>query len=256
MNEKTTAEFEIMVSGGRIVVDNLPLKDGKYRVWAVPSAQKEVFKKVEASKLSLDDDFMKYEPKTEVEKNFKNLVEAAIKNGLKDFWRPKYDPSFDDKGRICYEPGEVPAAFRDYHWWKCAAGLFNPELKSRLGTRTEYISFLAVLIKELVASGKTVEWSWNAVCNDSKELGHYKDSENAKDVCERTGSREVCGFYDLANLFKILVDDTVRGGFWSAGGHSFYKGSKRPLVSMTHYAFYLGYDHSSTGWLVFDQCPV
>lgn len=218
--------------------------------------RKDLFKLVPASKLSLDDDFLKYQPKTEREQKFKELVETAIKRGLKDFWRPVCDPSFDDNGCICYEPGNMPAVGdKTYSCWAKNAKEFKPEQGSRLGTKSEYIAFLAVLIKELVASGKSVKWAWNAVCNNSKKLGHYRNSKNAKYAFEDTGSREICGFFDLANTYKILTEDKEVGVFWLAGGSYNNFGNYYPLA----YLYLNDYDfignRNSCGWLVFDSCP-
>ena len=96
-----------------------------------------------------------------------------------------------------------------------------PDRHSRLGTKYEYIAFLGVLIKKLVEECKwSVAEAWHAVCNDSKELGHYLNSEYSKCSFEDTGMREICGFFDLANTFKILAedeDDSI-GAFLLAGG--------------------------------------
>lgn len=35
---------------------------------------------------------------------------------------------------------------------------------------------------------------------------------------EVTSSREICGFFDLANTYKILAEDDGTDGFWIAGG--------------------------------------
>lgn len=221
-----------------------------------------IFKLVPASQLSLEDDFLKYSPKTKKEQNFKNRVETAIKSGLKDFWRPVYDPSFYNYVRICYEPGKMPAVGKSYNWWAKTANEFKPEQGSRLGTKSEYVAFLAVLIKELVNSGKSVEWAWNAVCNNSKELGNYwnsKDSSKcAQNDFEPTGSREICGWYDLANSFKILAEDEEAGGLWQAGGFYGYFSHEFPLAGMGHVCSsnYRNYvDYQCCGWLVLDSCP-
>lgn len=89
---KTTAMFEIKVSGGQITCEQ-EVPDGKYKLVldtedATCHKQKGLFKKVPASELSLDDEFMQYPPKTDRERIFKDRVEQAIKSGLKDFWRP------------------------------------------------------------------------------------------------------------------------------------------------------------------------
>ena len=234
------------------------MNDNELKIEVSDCYQREcIFKRVLASELQLDDAFMKHQPKTEAERNFKYMVETAIKNGLKDFWRPTCDPSYDGNGCICYEPGKKPAVGKSYNLWKKNAKDFCPEQGSRLGTNTEYIAFLAVLIKELLNSGKSVEWAWNAVCNDSKELGHYWNSANSKHAFEDTGSREVCGWYDLANCYKILAEDKENGGFWLAGGDYGKRSYSFPLADMNHddYRYVDACDVGGCGWLVFDHCP-
>lgn len=263
MSEKTSTEFEIKVSGGRITCEQ-EIPDGKYKlVMEVETTAKDttcylrkgIFKKVPVSELRLDDEFLKYQPKTDEERKFKKLVETAIKNGLRDFWCPVYDPSFDDNGRICYEPGKMPAVGKSYIWWEENAKKYAPERGSRLGTKSEYVAFLAVLIKELVAFGKSVEWAWNAVCCDSKELGHYWNSKDAKHAFETTGSRDICGWYDLANSYKILAENEEAGGFWLAGGYYNDCSYRIPLAGLSPDNS-RGKDYgNSCGWLVFDSCP-
>ena len=257
-------ELKIMVPKGWVVNEEV-MSDGS-RVFTVKldtataddtacNQREGIFKLVPASKLSLEDDFLKYQPKTKREREFKNLVEIAIKSGLKDFWRPVCDPSFDDNGCICYEHGKKPAMGNGYHWWAKTAKEFKPEQGSRLGTKSEYIAFLAVLIKELVDSGKSVEWAWNAVCNDSKELGNYWNSENAKHAFEDTGSREICGFFDLANTYKILAEKDKESVFWLASGFYANGGDSRQLASLCNSKYYCFDYINACGWLVLEDCP-
>lgn len=208
---------------------------------------------VEAEKLSMDDEFMKWEPQTRKEEATKEFITEAICSGVKNFYRPRYDPTFTDDGNnICFIKGEKPAVGKSYNWWDEVARSYSPERSSRLGTRLEYGAFLGVLIKKLVEEGKTVEWAWNAVCNDSKELGHYCDSENATEHCEfePTGSRCICGFYDLANTFKILSEDIDGDYCWLTGGCCLYKGSRVTLAGFGHIDPTCN-DYRSVGWLVF-----
>lgn len=235
MNEKTTAELEIEVSESR---------------------NDDVFMKVEASKLSLEDEFMKYQPKTINEMELKGMITSVIQNNPKDFWRPVCDPSFDDNRRICYEPGKVPAVGKSYNRWEKTAKEFKHEQGSRLGTKSEYVAFLAVLIKELFASGKSLRWAWNAVCNDSKELGHYCNSKGAKYTFETTGSRDICGWYDLANTCKILAEDIEAGGFWLAGGCYHFGSKNYPLANLHWYDSRDVGDvgnNNCCGWLVLEN---
>lgn len=260
---KTTTEIEINVSGAK-VTNATVMPDGtcKLTVEMVNAVSKatetelknETFMLVEASKLSLNDKFMQYEPKEDDGRvlQYKRLLTKAIKSGLlKDFWRPKCDPSFNEGG-ICYESGKKPAVGKSYNWWSQVAKRFKPEYNSRLGTKTDYVAFLGVLIKKLVENGWTVERAWNAVCNDSKELGHYWNSENAKNDFELTGCREICGFYDLANCYKILAEDGETGGFWRAGGCYIRGSDYYPLAGLICNDYQNGGNFFSVGWLVLD----
>ena len=188
---------------------------------------------IEAEELSLNDRFMKHKPCTKAEERAKQLIAEAIKAGVKNFYRPIMDPSFVDDG-ISYIAGKKPAIGKSYNWWVDTAKNYNPSRNSRLGTRLEYGAFLGVLIKKLVEEGMTVKWAWNAVCNDSKELGHYRDSENAKHEFETTGSRCICGFYDLANTCKILSEDGESSGYWVAGGYYVLYGIDDPIADLEH----------------------
>ncbi|MGN1301338.1 MAG: hypothetical protein ACI4U9_02265 [Clostridia bacterium] len=212
--------------------------------------QEGIFKLVPASKLSLNDDFLKYSPKTPAEVAFMVAVKIVIETGVQDFYRPTLDPSFDGEGGICYQAGMNPAVGKSYNWWYENSKKFCPKWKSRLGTRSEYIAFLAVLIKEMVASGKSLGWAWNAVCNDSKELGHYWNSNDAKHAFEATGNREVCGWRDLANTFKILVEDNELGLFCLASGDYDSYGYSYPLADLFYYICSNNANVYSTGWLV------
>lgn len=260
---KTTTEIEIEVSKGRIT-EAYVMPDGKCKLVIEVVAPKgastvvtplgDTFVKVEASKLSLNDKFMKYLPETKAEKKLMEMITTVIKRGQKDFWRPKYDPSFNKAGTgICYQPGMAPAVGKSYNWWEKVAKEFNPECNSRLGTKSEYIAFLAVLIKKLVENGWTVANAWRAVCNDSKKLGHYRNSENAKHKFEVTGCREVCGFFDLANTYKILAEDEEAGGFWLAGGCYNFVSYFFPLAVLYHGNCRDSDDCYGSGWLVLEN---
>lgn len=240
---------EVLVDGSRV----LTLKSDTATADNTACNEKAgTFKKVPASELRLDDEFLKYCPKTEKEKKFKKRVKNAIESGLKDFWRPVCDPSFDDKRGICFESGKKPAVGYSYSWWAKTAKEFKPEQGSRLGTETEYIAFLAVLIKELVNSGKSVEWAWNAVCNDSEELGNYWNSQNAKHEFEDTGRREICGFFDLANTYKILADDED-GNICLAGLFCDYYGFYLPIAGLWYHKNPYTAIVYGCGWLVLTE---
>lgn len=208
---------------------------------------------VEASKLSLNDKFMCHNPGSMNERRFKAHLTEVIQNGIKDFYRPKYDPSFNEDGTgICFEAGKKPALGQCYSWWKDVAKGINPSRNSRLGTESEYIAFLGVLIKSLVSEGWEVAEAWNSVCNDSEKLGHYLNSRDAKRTFELTGSREVCGFFDLGNTFKFLSENEGKGSFWLAGGYYFGYGYDYPLNNFVHSTNPYSGSDLSVGWIVFD----
>lgn len=205
---------------------------------------------IEASKLSLEDDFLQYEPQTEAQEGFKKNLTSAIKSGVKDFYRPIYDPSVDENGNIVFVAGKEPAVGHSYNWCVEAAKKYVSDRKIRLGTKNEYVAFLGVLIKKLIARGWSVADAWHAVCDDSKMLGHYWNSENAKHAFEYTGSREVCSFFDLANTFKILAWDDEAGGFWVASGNYDNLSYNNPLADLGLY-YYQDYDYfGGVGWYV------
>lgn len=277
---RTSTEMEIKVSNGRITSAEI-LKDDTCKIVAEMDTESananNVFVLCEASKLSLDDEFMKHIPCSKREEEFKESLEEAIKSGLKDFYRPVCDPSFDETGNICYVSGAKPAVGKSYNWWEETAKKFCPERGSRLGMKKEYIAFLGILIKELskavwivvdarngvwsVADAQTVVWNvadaWNAVCTDSKELGHYWNSLNAKKhEFEPTYSRKVCGFYDLANTYKILLKDKDEEGypiFWYASGSYICNRDVFPLANINRYCFFNSNQRDSVGWLVLEK---
>lgn len=210
----------------------------------------DLFILVEAEKLSVGDEFMQHRPKTKREAAAKELITEAIYAKVKNFYRPKYDPVFTPDGEgICFAAGRYPALKMSYKWWVEAAKLYNPERNSRLGRRLEYAAFLGVLIKKFVYEGKSLEWAWNAVCNDSRELGNYLDSENHNSF-EATGSRGFFGFYDLGNTYKILADNDEEDSFWLAGGYHLVNGSTCPLAEVSYHYNYIDDFFNSVGWIV------
>ena len=219
------------------------------------NVQNDVFVLVEASKLSLNDKFMQHVPTTEREEDLKLLLTKAIQKGVKDFYRPKYDPSFNKDGTgVTFKAGERPAVGKSYNWWKEVAEKFMPERHSRLGTNSEYVAFQGVLIKKLVEDCKwSVAKAWHAVCNDSKELGHYGNSEGAKSSFEDTGMREICGFFDLANTYKILAEDDSIGAFWLGGGHYAYDGDDFSLADLDWDTDFINGNVFGVGWFVLSK---
>jgi len=231
------------------VLEILQIRDeflAKYPQWVKYTVR------IEASKLSLKDKFMKHRPVGYQQTVLKGELQNVIRNGIKDFYRFRVDPSLSS-GKICFEAGRMPAVGKSYNWWFENAKAFYPQRKSRLGTRSEYIAFLGVLIKALVDEGWRIADAWYAVCDNSKDLGHYRNSENATHYClEHTGLREICGFCDLANTRKIFANDEGASRFCLASGSYNCSSYVHPLAELLYYDF----DHRNleycVGWPVLE----
>lgn len=213
----------------------------------------EKFPIVRASKLSLDDDFLKHEPQTWRQEKFKKSIVSAIKEGLQDFRRPAMDPSFEDGGiyymaerRPAYE-GTIHLELESFKGAKEAAAKVVPEKNSRIGTVKLYNAFLALLIKYLIEEREyEVARAWEAVCDKSKYLGNYLESRTGRfgETHESTGSRRIWNFYDLANMSKKVTDDEAKEIYVVGGNHDEFS-YEHPLASVQHID-----EHHSSPWKV------
>ena len=178
-------------------------------------------------------------------------VKAAM---LEPFYKPIYDPS-EDGNIIDYQKGKKPAVDHSYNWWVETASKMSA-VDGRhwhLATEYQYYAFLVWLINQLVKDGKSVDVAIKMVVLDSKELGHYYDSENSTEGedFEDTGSRCVCGVYDLANTYKILsCSNKEAGAFWLGGSNFFNKGDYIPLTNLVRLTNVVFDGNNSVGLLV------
>lgn len=91
---------------------------------------------------------------------------------------------------------------------------------------TTYFLLLLRLLKDGFA---TIE----QLADDSEEIGHYWDSENAKHEFEKTGERQLGGLYGFAgNTVKIVKDSESSSGFSRLGGYYCNVGSGYPLAGV------------------------
>lgn len=208
------------------------------------------FPVVNVSSLSTEDEFLKYNPKNAYEENIKLSIIKIISKGLPDFRAQKIDPSCDENENIFYKAGSMPAVGKSATWWYIKAQSFMPEKGSRLGTTEERLAFLALIIKELIKRGYSVDDAWSAVCEGSKNLGHYRDSKEAKKEFELTGSRRKCGWCDLANTSKITVRDEERFIYSKFGGYYEYTGAISPLAHRVDVESSNLIAEGTTGWIV------
>lgn len=255
---KGASDIRVMIIKGKVEIsfNNTIITDEQDELTKRESnlTQEEYIEKyfpiVKASKLSLDDEFLKHVPESKAQRILKEWLTLAIKSGLSDFRAQRMDPSLDENGWICYKPGMKPAIVKDAKWWKKKAEEFMPEKESRLGKNKERSAFLGVFIKYLIEEqGYTVSNAWKAVCDESKYLGHYYDSENAEGNFETTGSRRVGDWCDLANTFKLIFDDEL-GGFSLVGGSCGCDSFKFPLAAVNTRDYYRLWYYNTVGWIV------
>ena len=242
--------MKLQVSGGRIT--KAELKEGEILITVETSGLGEHYYLVQASMMSIKDNVFQYEPKTKKQKRFKDDLIEAIETGVKDFYRPIMDPSIKD-GKIIFKSGMPPAVRHSYDWWKDAAKNAETDMYSRLGTKNEYVIFLGCLMKELEFIGIEIDEIWSMICDDSTKLGHYINSEGAKDELEKTGSRKVCKMlYDLANTFKIIQENPIEktNGFYIASGSYQNSGEVYPLADITHVYDKKAKFDQGVGWIV------
>ena len=183
---------------------------------------------VEGSDSQIYFDMLKYAPASETEKKFLEFLKEAVDAGVKTFKVPVCDPSIDENGSLQFVAGCKPAVGYSYNELKKIA------IKNgvQLGSKKQYVIFLATIIHRLVEEGWSKADAFFSVCTDSTQLGHYWNSEKARHDFEVTGSRKIAGKCDLANTYKILKNDEKAGGFWLAGGDYDNLGFYYPLAGL------------------------
>ena len=201
---------------------------------------------VEGSDSQIYFDMLKYAPASETEKEFLEFLKEAVDAGVKTFKVPVCDPSIDENGSLQFVAGCKPAVGYSYNELKEVA------IKNgvQLGSKNQYVIFLATIIHRLVEEGWSKADAFFAVCTDSTQLGHYWNSEKARHDFEVTGSRKIAGKCDLANTYKILKNDEKAGGFWFAGGGYYGDGGDDPLAYLNLCCNYDNHCNLSVGWFV------
>jgi len=214
-----------------------------------------MFPIVEIEKVSLEDRFMQYEPKTLEEKWVKESIIKAKEINLKNFRKPAMDPSFADDGEtIIYCAEEKPALGKSPLWWEENALKFMPEKNSRMIDELEKYVWSGMLIRDLIEEGYGLDEAWKAVCVDSTEIGHYCNSKDAKHGFELTGSRQIGKWFDLGNTKKIVTQPKSSPflGFIFFGGDYEYMGETHSVASRHNLYNEFVNNYGSVGELVLD----
>ena len=201
---------------------------------------------VEGSDSQIYFDMLKYTPASETEREFLKFLKEAVDAGVKTFKVPVCDPSIDENGSLQFTAGCKPAVGYSYNELKELA--INNGVQ--LGSKNQYILFLATIIHRLVKEGWSKADAFYAVCTNSTKLGHYRNSEKARHNLEVTGSRKIAGKCDLVNTYKILRNDEKAGGFWFACGNYNDSGDNYPLACLCLNDSYDGHCNNGVGWFV------
>ena len=148
---------------------------------------------VEGSDSQIYFDMLKYAPASETEKEFLEFLNEAVDAGVKTFKVPVCDPSIDENGSLQFVAGCKPAVGYSYNELKKIA------IKNgvQLGSKKQYVIFLATIIHRLVEEGWSKADAFFSVCTDSTQLGHYWNSEKARHYFEVTGSRKIAAFHNI-----------------------------------------------------------
>lgn len=170
---------------------------------------------------------------TNGQKKFKANVLKALKNKPQEGyrWIPVFEPSKDLKGNLKYVAGEnVLRGLKSYEWEKRFKE-YSPQNGSQQASITTYFLLALRWLKDGVA---TIE----QLADDSKEIGHYRNSENAKHCFEKTGEREFGGLFGfVGNTYKIVKDSESSSGFSLVDGSYIHHGYEYPLADVSHSDF-------------------
>ena len=206
----------------------------EFETISIPSSDSPIYEKL-----------LRYKPTNYNENIFVNRLKGAMRKTVKGFKIFVNDPSINN-GKLQFLPGCKVAVGYSYNEWKRIAkrnGL-------RLGEIDEYILFIGWLINSLVNEGWSEADARFAIFTDSRVLGHYCNSENAKETFELTGSRKVAGKCDLSNTCKILARDRNVDGFWVVSGSYDSNSNCSPIAHFGVNCNYVGHYDDGVGWFV------
>lgn len=156
-----------------------------------------------------------------------NCLKAVINKPKEGFrWIPVYEPSPATDGGVQYVSGEkVLIGLNSYEWEEIFEN-YSPENESGEASITTY--FL-LEVRWLIDGLATI----NQLADDSTEIGHYSNSENAKHYFEKTGEREfggLCGF--VGNTYKEVKDPESPSGFSILGNRYYNPGDMSPSADV------------------------
>lgn len=189
--------------------------------------------------------------------DFRAELEEALAT-TEDFYCHRISPcDYMDRFNYCF--GCEPAIGHNLTWWWGKAEKYIPGRGSRLGTKKEYLVFLAFLANEMIKKGINSFDAWQLLRNKSYLIANIGISGGQ---LECTGNREHCGFFDLGNTFKIIQEEKHSCNFLIAGGA--FNDSNAQIAYFLNYPCNIeaynnlhGMYHTiplySTGWVVLEK---
>lgn len=228
-------KVKIINEGSAIEVYVEPKERDKYKEKTLD----DFLKLIEVSTLSKRDKIFRYKPKSHSQEIVKNGIFKAIDMKLKNFMVFTISPSLDENGKLIYKKGTYPIIEKSVEWVYQKSQELYPERNSRIGDENHYYAFLGYFIKYLVEEKKeSIDNAWYIVCDDSKIIGNYFNTELTENKLEKSGSRAIGEFYDLGNTYKIIRDSSSETKFSLAGGcykdlsYLQYLSNIMPLISV------------------------
>ena len=184
----------------------------------------------------------KREFSTDRQKKFKEDVLEALANKPKEGyrWIPVFEPSFNEKDELQFVKGKEPFVGLNCFEWDEKLREYSPANESSMSSKTTYFLLLLRWLKDDIA---TLE----QLAEHSEEIGHYWNSENAKNdgmygEFERTGERKFGGLYGfVGNTFKVVEDSDSRTGYLTLGGNYRIPGDSYPLAAVRIHFYPDGY---------------
>lgn len=172
---------------------------------------------------------------TKRQEKFKADVLKALKNKPEEGfrWIPVYEPSKDTNGNIQFVSGQVVLRGLSSYEWESKATAYSPDNGSQIASIATYFLLLLRWLKDGRA---TIE----QLADDSEDIGHYWNSENAKHNYEKTGERQFGGLDGfVGNTYKIVKDSHSGSGFSVLGGRYGDGGDEYPVADV-YYVYYPG----------------
>lgn len=159
---------------------------------------------------------------------YKENVIEALKNKPKEGyrWIPVYEPSPAPDGGIQFVKGKKPLVNISCAEWGQKLRQYSPVNGSEELSKWTYFLLTLRWLKDGVAT-------LDEVVEHSENIGHYSDSDNAKNEFEKTGEREfggLCGF--VGNTCVFVKDHKSRTKHGIAGGAFCNIGKLCPMVNV------------------------